>query len=205
MSTMNVVNTRPWVNMNPEAIYPSTTPFAPVMRKPNECDAALRDESLLWLQIQKLGGLQKICCPQSTTYDKPPYLIMPPQGRQYQEIDSIPLPAANGVDTLVAEFFVPTGYDGVITSVTNFYTGAGFAEGSGDLSWRIRVGLRWARNFGNIQTTLGSLASPCPLFRGGLRLVAEQRVQYWVNHAIGSGLAGGRIVCAFFGWFYPAV
>jgi hypothetical protein len=202
---MNTVNTSPWVNLNPDAVYPATTPFAPVMRPPNECDLLLRKEGALWSMIQAQGGLQKICCPQTPSYDKPPYLIMPPQGRQYQEINSIPLPPNNGLDVLVTEFFVPTGYDGVITSVTNFYTGAGFVEGSGDLTWRIQVGLRWARNFGNIETTLGSLASPCPLFRGGLRLTAEQRVRYFVNHAAGSGLAGGRVICAFFGWFYPAV
>lgn len=205
MPVMQVWNTNPTVNLNPQAIYPSRSPFAPVMRRPNDCDAALAREGKLWEAIQKAGGLQKICCPQTPTYDKPPYLIMPPQGRQYQEINSIPLPPNNGLDTLVTEFVVPMGYDGVITSVVNFYTGAGFAEGSGDLVWRVRVGLRWARNFGQIDTTLGSLASPCPLFRGGIRISSNQRIQYFVNHAVASGLAGGRIVCGLFGWFYPAV
>jgi hypothetical protein len=171
-------------------------------RTANAADAVLTGEVRLYTNIINAGGLQKICCPSKYVYDKPPYLVMPPEARQYQEINSIPLPANNGTDTLVNTFKVPTGYDGVITSIAHYWTGAGLVEGSGDLVWRVKIQNHWARNLGNINTTLGSLTSPCPLFRGGIRLTSQQTINYYVNHAVASGLAGGRIVCAVFGWFY---
>jgi hypothetical protein len=173
------------------------------MLKPNACSKTLEKRASLWEWIQDNGGLQKICCNTQRVYKDPPWLKMPQEGRQYQEINSIPAPANDGADHTVTQFVVPTGYDGVITSVANFYTGAGFVEGSGDIVWRVTVGRAWLRNFGNIETTLGSLTSPCPLFRGGVRVYSNQRVTYSVNIPVTSAISGGRIVCAFFGWFYP--
>jgi hypothetical protein len=103
---------------------------------------------------------------------------------------------------------VPTGYDGVIVSVINMFTGPGFVEGSGDLHYRIRINRRWLKDYGDIQTTLGTVASPCMIYRGGVKLRTHEVVQYWVQ--LGAGALGrldptGRIVCAFFGWFYPQV
>lgn len=191
--------------MRPETysgVYPSAAPSAPQMVEPNVCSKTLGKREQLWRRIGEAGGLQKICCHNRKVYQEPPWLRMPPDGRQYQEIGSISTPAADGNNYSVHSFKVPTGYDGVITSVANFYTGAGFVEGSGDIVWRMLIGRAWCRNFGNIETTLGSLTSPCPLFRGGVRIYSEQVVNYYVNIPIGSPIAGGRIVCAFFGWFY---
>jgi hypothetical protein len=173
------------------------------MMEPNACAQTLTRRKHLWEVINDSGGLQKICCHNRKVYKDPPWLKMPAEGRQYQEIGSIVTPAADGNDYVVHQFKVPTGYDGVITSVTNFYTGAGFAEGSGNIVWRVTIGRAWLRNFGNIETTLGSLTSPCPLFRGGVRVYSDQVVSYYVNIPVLSPIAGGRIVCAFFGWFYP--
>lgn len=189
--------------MYPARLYPSIATTSPTVASPNTADRLLFDEGVMFERIRRAGGLQKICCPAKYVYDKPPYLVMPPEARQYQEINSIPLPAANGTDTVVNTFKVPTGYDGVITSIAHYWTGAGFVEGSGDLIWRIKLQNRYARNLGNVDTTLGSLTSPCPLFRGGVRVYSQQQITYYVNHSLASGLAGGRIVCAVFGWFYP--
>ena len=184
-------------------LVPSKADTAPQSVRPNRYSDLLYGHETLFRRIEEAGGLIKICCPSAYPYDRPPYLIMPAQGRQYQEIDSISLPPANSTDTLVHQFTVPDGYDGVITSIVNFWTGTGFVEGSGDLTWRIMIGRAWARDLGEIETTLGSLASPCPLFRGGIRLKSNQLCRYYVNHRAGSSLSGGRIVCGFFGWFYP--
>lgn len=183
-------------------IYPSMAPSAPQMLQPNGCAKTLERRAHLWKVIGDMGGLQKICCHNQKVYQEPPWLKMPAGGRQYQEIGSIPTPANDGANHVVHQFKVPTGYDGVITSVANFFTGAGFLEGSGDIVWRVTIGRAWCRNFGSIDTTLGSLTSPCPLFRGGVRVYSEQVVQYLVNIPVASAIAGGRIVCAFFGWFY---
>ena len=188
---------------NPYGVYPSTAPTHPSVSRPNHFDQTLDKERALFSAIAAHGGLQKICCPANAKHSKPPYLVMPVDGRQYQEIDSIPLPAAGSGNTLVASFKVPTGYDGVITSITNFWTGTTFVEGSGDLIWRLNIGRVWARNLGSISTTLGSLSSPCPLFRGGIRVYSQQEIGYYIDHALTSSLTGGRIVCGVFGWFYP--
>lgn len=187
----------------PGRVYPGGGFTQSYQLRPNTATKALQREADLFRAIEQGGGLQQICCPMRTPYEDPPYLVQPPQGRQFSEINSIALPAADGLDYLVASFRVPTGYEGVITSVVNLYTGAGFVEGSGDLTWRVRLGRRWARNFGQVLTTMGSLTSPCPLFRGGWRTSTNQVVEYYVNHSVLSGLAGGRIVCGFFGWHYP--
>ena len=189
--------------LRPGRVFPGGGFTQPYQLKANNNTIALRREADLFREIEVRGGLEQICCPGRTPYEDPPWLVQPPQGRQFSEVNTIALPAPDGLEYLVTQFKVPTGYDGVITSVVNLYTAAGFVEGSGDLTWRVRIGRRWARNFGNVTTTMGSLTSPCPLFRGGWRVSTNQTIQYFVNHSPLSGLAGGRIVCAFFGWFYP--
>jgi hypothetical protein len=171
--------------------------------QPNMASQCLTRQQALYELIIQRGGLQKLCCVQHYQYQSPPWLKMPAEGRQYQEINSIPLPANDGANHIVTQFKVPTGYDGVITSITNFYTGVGFVEGSGDLVWRLLISRRWARNLGAIDTTLGSLTSPCPLFRGGIRVSSDQLITYYTSVPVASALAGGRVVCGVFGWYYP--
>lgn len=171
------------------------------IRTPNVYNAILDGERNLFAAIEQAGGLEALACPGATVYDKPPYLVMPPQGQQFQKQASIPLPGV-GADTLVVQFRVPVGYDGVITSLVNFWTGAGFVEGSGDFAWRVQINRRWAKSYGNILTTLGSLTSPCQLFRGGIRIYSNELVSYFFQHVAGAE-AGGRINCALMGYFYP--
>lgn len=185
-----------------DGVYPSLAPTNPTVAPPNQYDGLLEQEAKLMISIVRAGGLQEICCPSNYKYAKPPYLVMPPEGRQYQQINSIALPADPSGDVIVLQFRVPTGYDGVITSIVNFYTGTGFVEGSGDLIWRLKVGQKWARNLGEINTTLGSLTSPCQLFRGGIRVYTEQYITYYANVPTAT-LSGGRVVCGVFGWYYP--
>jgi len=132
---------------------------------------------------------------------------MPPNGVTYKEVDSIAVGSlVVSTDTVVASFRVPQGYDSVITQIVNMYTGAGFVEGSGMLTWRIRINRPWQKNYGAIQTTLGSLQSPCMINRGSVRLMTHSLVQYYVNISA-AGVAAldpaQRIVCGFFGWHYP--
>jgi len=184
-------------------LVPSFALSAPQIILPNRYDRELERDNGIFRQIVALGGLKTLCCPTARNWDKPPYLVMPEDARQFQVIDSIALPNPGDPEQVVTQMIVPVGYAGVITSVVNYWTGAGFIDGSGDLVWRIKVGPVYARDFGEILTALGSLTSPCTLFRGGLRLRTFQRVQYLFSHSALSGLAGGRIVCGFLGWFYP--
>lgn len=177
-------------------------------KAPNPSTERLYREQGLWKEIGARGGLQGLCCPSMPKDQPPPWVAMPSSGRRFQQIGSIVLPAVAGVDNLVTTFAVPTGYDGVIVSIVNMFTGTGFVEGSGDLHYRIQINRRWLKDYGDIQTTLGTVASPSMIYRGGVRLRTQEVIGYWVQ-ITAAGLGNldptGRIVCAFFGWFYPQV
>jgi hypothetical protein len=170
---------------------------------PNEFNSILGMEGMIWSRIQRCGGLQAIC--PGMKYSQPPWIKQPVQGKRFSKISSIALPAADGTDNLVVSFVVPTGYDGVIISNVNEYTGTGFQEGSGDLVWRVQLNRRWVKDYGAITTTIGSLVIPYSVNNGAIRLQSGMLVRYWVNRSVGSlgNLDGGRIICGLFGWFYP--
>lgn len=168
----------------------------------NAFNACLARERRYWQTIRDCGGLEKICCPNK--YLVEPWLKMPALGRRYSRINSITVPTDDGLDHLVTSFNVPTGYDGIIQQMVNFYTGGGFNEGSGQLHWRVRFGSgRYVQDYGDIQVTMGSLATPYTVFQGPVRISSRQTINYFISNTPASGLAGGTIVCGFFGWFYP--
>lgn len=180
--------------------------LASYVARPNAYTQCLYREQGLWRQIEAAGGLRGLCCPSMPAGEMPPWVSMPASGRRFQQIGSIVRPIAEGVDNLVTTFSAPTGFDGVIVSVVSMFTGPGFVEGSGDIHYRIQINRRWLKDYGDIQTTLGTVASPCMIYRGGVRLRTQEVVRYWVQ--LGAGAMGrldplGRFVCAFFGWFYP--
>jgi len=168
---------------------------------PNKFNACLDRNAQIWTQINSKGGLKAIC--PGMKYETAPWVKMPPQAKRFSEINSIPLPADNGTDTLVLSFLVPYGYDGVaVTTVAN-YTGQGFVEGSGDLTWRIQLNERYVKNYGNLQTQVGSLTIPTNI-GNSVRLLSGQLVQFFVNRRVNSiSLTGGRIICALLGWWWP--
>lgn len=138
-----------------------------------------------------------------------PWVEMPRGGLPFDEFDSIVTPAANGTETLVLSFEVPFGYDGIILSHTNVFTGPGFTEGSGNLVWRIRIGNpslqgRPQRNYQNITTTRGDLTEGRTVY-GGMSLSSGDFAQYSVTHAVLSPIvpAGTRIICNLAGFYWP--
>ncbi len=170
----------------------------------NEWDMCLADEMRLWQTINQCGGLKAIC--PGHKYPDPPWVKMPGQGKRYGHPSSIPLASAVlDTDTVVQSFLVPTGYDGIIVAPVNIYTGLGFAEGSGDLTWRIKINMRYAKDYGNITTSMGSLTQPWYNANCQILLQSGQLVQYLVNRSTGSlgNLNGGRILCGLFGWWWP--
>jgi hypothetical protein len=134
-----------------------------------------------------------------------PYANMPPGGREIQQMAALPLSSiVFGVDTPVLTFTAPVGYDGIITEVVNFFTGTGFAEGSGGLIWRVKIGNSFARNLGNILFTYGSLQDHFVIPGVGIPIVSGQIFTYYVNVPVGSPVGGQtpQIVCGAFGWFF---
>jgi len=171
---------------------------------PNIWNQCIDQEAALWKAIKDCGGIQ-ILCP-GHKYASPPWQKMPSQGKRFGHPSSIPLASAVlGVDTVVQSFIVPYGYDGVIAAPVNEYTGMGFAEGSGDLIWRIRINQHYVKDYGNIQTTLGSTIQPWYNANSQILLQSGQLVQYLVNRSVGSigNLNGGRIICGLWGWYWP--
>ena len=173
----------------------------------NPWDRCLRQETGLWWYIQCCGGLAAVCRRvEGPRYEVSPWNVMPPQGRRFQQINTIILPGNVGVDNVVVTFRVPVGYDGVIRSLVNRFIGPGFVEGSGDLAWRVQLSRRFANDYGNIQTSLGDLTSPSQMQSGGIRIYSNQTIRYLVSLGALAAAhldANGRILCAISGWFYP--
>ena len=168
---------------------------------PNLFNGCLQRETNMWERVQNGGGL-KLLCP-GTKYQTPPWVRMPPQGRRFSPISSISLPTNDGNDHLVTSFLVPLGYDGVIVTVVANYSGQGFVEGSGDLTWRLQLNERYVKDYGNLQTSVGSLTIPTNI-QNSIFLLSGQLVQFFVNRSVGSvSLVGGRIVCGLLGWYWP--
>jgi len=123
----------------------------------------------------------------------------------FREVHGIvtPLPAAG--DQIVLTSRVPYGYDGLLAGIYNFYSGNGFLQGSGDILWRIKLNQHYLQDLGNIQFTLGSPVSPCPLTEGQI-LLSGQTMRYIVNVPNLSGLiqvGASQIVCGLVGFWWP--
>lgn len=171
---------------------------------PNEFNRLLDMEGQVWDWIIANGGLGKICPGAGTIYQDPPWVKMPAQARRFSKINSIalPAPAQYNTDLLVTSMIVPQGWDGVIVSTVNMFTGSNFNEGSGDIKWRLQINQRYVKDMGQLTTTLGSMTQPYPVNNGSIRLVSRQLIQFFANVA-NANPVNGRIICAMFGWFYP--
>jgi hypothetical protein len=172
----------------------------------NLFDRCLLTERKMWTEVQCRGGISVVCRRvESLDYDAPPWVVQPSQGRRFQEINTVLLPADN-TTTVVLSFRVPLGYDGVIKDLVCRCLGLGFVEGSGDLHWRLQLSRRYANDYGDIQTSIGDLTSPVALQGGGIRIQSNQLIQFLVFVAPGAGghiAPGSRILCALSGWYYP--
>ena len=157
-----------------------------------------------WERINACGGLMSIC--PGTKYNDPPWVKMPAQAKRFSYINSIPLPTANyGVDQLVLSYRVPLGFDGVINYIVQRYTGQGFQEGDGDLTWRLQLNERWVKNLGNTTTSIGTLDSGPLSPNTSIIVQSNQLVQYFVNVAASAAanLQGGRVLASTWGWWWP--
>ena len=127
-------------------------------------------------------------------------IVFNPQG-------GIPLPSPLAGDTVIMQFYVPVGYDGLILGYFHGYT-LPFADGSGDLVWRLSASGRYLRDFGAVPAQMGSFVSLAPV-PGGLVVHSGNLIQYIVTapNTTGSlpvpGPQAGQIFAGVHGWFYP--
>jgi hypothetical protein len=199
----------------PSGLRPRCRPYGP-----NGYDDCLEAEYQWWTEFLAAGGL-KACCPQGRRkYTSPPWVSMPAEGRRFRPIASTPLsafqvpgPGFNGVDTVVLQERVPLGYDGVISDVVFGFTGNGFDEGSGEITWRlaadylpvggVATGGRYLRDMAAVITSLGSLTQPSPVPRGGLRVYSNDLITIYCAISPAATVANGNILTSIAGWFWP--
>lgn len=120
----------------------------------------------------------------------------------FKSIHSIPTPLPAAGDVQVTQLIVPTGYDGLLTAIFWRYNGVGFAEGSGDIVWRLRVNNRYVKDLGNVGVTLGSEVSPMPMTEGQ-QLQSGQAVSILVNVGAGIPITRSTITAGLIGFFWP--
>jgi len=172
----------------------------------NRYDQCLQIDTRVWRDIQCKGGITGICRRAGTVeYADPPWITMPPQARRFQEINTTALAGfVLNTDLAVVTFRVPMGWDGVITGNAHRFLGPGFAEGSGDIEWRVQLSNRYAPDYGNMLTSIGDLTSPVSFSGGGVRVYSHQTIRYIARITNFAPLdPNGRVLCALYGWFYP--
>jgi hypothetical protein len=117
----------------------------------------------------------------------------------------IPLPAPGAGDTVIFSFRVPIGYDGMILGQYNTVT-ADFAQGSGDIVWRISAAGRYLRDRGNILVSIGTPKRLYPVV-GGLQLRSGNLVEFIVNAPNTGGSlpfpGAANVLAGLHGWLYP--
>jgi hypothetical protein len=211
-------------NWTPQPIIPNsmlpdplnrTNPLVqPAQFIPNRYDFAVISHARRWEWVANHGGL-KSCCriPElgAPIYDLPPWEKMPSNGYEYNQMAGLPVsaissaPIFDGTDTLILEFQVPSGYDGVINRFVAQTQGVtGFDDFSGNIVWRLQYGIRFAKNFGNVTNTFGSFSNALQVPQVNIiRLISGQTVKVFASIPVGSPVAGGTVSAGVFGWFYP--
>lgn len=129
---------------------------------------------------------------------------MPNGAVEYLEKGTIVTPGP-GVDNLVLQCDVPIGYESMLYGLVLQYTGTGFVEGSGDIVWRVQVGTRWLKGYGNSLFSRGTERQPFHL-ADYARVNSGSRMRVFVNVPNLSGLievGKSFITCALQGWHYP--
>jgi hypothetical protein len=204
----------------PNSILPPaldrTNPLLRIVRpEPNKWDRKILREAQAWNWIAAHGGL-KSCCriPElgAPIWEQPPWEVMPSQGQEYRQMYRLLAsatsggPPFDGTDTIVGQFRVPIGYDGVLTTIVTGFTGSGFVDGSGSIVWRVKIGARYAKTLGNVLFSYGSFQTALLVPGISIRMISGQTLQLIASVPNGSPIstdASSYITMAAFGWTYP--
>lgn len=192
----------------PPALQRSNTFLQKIYYLANQWDNLMLREAAVWKWIQMNGGL-KVCCriPElgAPVWDIPPFVKMPSNGLPLEKMFSaLQSSFTPGVDQILGEFRVPIGYDGNLNRVVfQYLNGTGFDEFSGNIIWRCKVGIRYAKDLGEVTNTYGDFQNAFIIPGHGIRLISGQTVQLIAQVPAGSPIAGGAIAAGAFGWLYP--
>lgn len=213
-------NVNPWApqpvlrdNMLPLPLQRSNPLVRPSKYRANKYDYALMRDAWFWHWVQMHGGL-KSCChiPElgAPIYDVDPAVEMPTTGQTFRKIFSAPPTSFQsggeftGIDVVLGSFRVPIGYDGVINRVVAQFSGSGFDDFSGNIIWRVQVGIRYPKDYGNITSTFGDYATAFLVPGTSIPLLSGQQVILIANVPSTSTIGlDGQISLGVFGWWWP--
>ncbi len=161
------------------------------------------------------AGLERVCCPKGRApYAERPFIYMPDSGRPIRFVGSINFSAItlDSSNTVVLQFPIPIGYDGVIDTVICGLTvsggATGFIEGSGDIVWRLAAITssqpRYLRDCGNMLFSQGSLLNAQQQGNTrSLRVYSGDLVTFYAAAPPGSPINPAcKVLCACMGWVY---
>lgn len=95
---------------------------------------------------------------------------------------------------------IPDGSDGVINALSCNFTGAGFTDFSGDITWTLYANSTPVKNFANILAQKGTVQQPREI--SPIRLYSNVTYTWVVTHAANPSL-NGQVVCTMTGYIYP--
>ena len=214
----------PLLNWTPQPILPDSLLPPPLQRSnplvspaqwvPNKYDFEVIGRAKKWQWIAAHGGL-KSCCriPElgAPVYDDAPFEVMPDNSLPIDLMNGLPIASFqtagifNGLDVLILSITVPSGYDGVINRFVASTTGVtGYSDFTGSIIWRLKYGIRYAKNLGNVANTFGSLTNALQIPRTNIcKVISGQTIEVFANVPVTSPISGGSINAGIFGWFYP--
>ncbi len=178
-----------------------------VWKRPNQFNKVLDVERAIWERIVSCGGLEvTVPFAKRRRYEVHPWEKQPPEGERLNKFFSIALPVTEGVDTLVGQFQMPLSWDGVVRNVMFAFTSPTWVPGSGDLTFRLKVGARWIPDFSAVVFPMENLAFPFADVGSYVRLLSLQFVSVYVNVAVGAHARldpNGLVNSGLTGWTYP--
>ena len=170
-------------------------------------DQFLREQAdqitLLNKRLRASGRVAPSVSPIWGTVSEKPAWIDPPLGTRYFHVPGvIATPALGSSLTSVLAIAMPTGWDGVVKAISQNYTGGGFVQGSGDLTWTVRVGGAVVDEYNAVATELGSVQTQVETL---IFLSENQLYEHLVSVSAGAGIpiAGTQIICYARGYRWP--
>ena len=130
---------------------------------------------------------------------------IPPQSVPFLQQKGIVTPTTASGDNVVLTFRVPYGFDALLAGFYFNYSGSGFAQGSGDILWRIQVNQYYLKDLSNLPFLLGDPVNPVPMTQGKI-LFSGQKVSAIVNVPNLSGMiqiGNSTVYAGLLGFWWP--
>ena len=130
---------------------------------------------------------------------------IPPEAKPFLQQKGIITPTTASGDNVVVTFRVPYGWDGLLSGFYFNYSGGGFAQGSGDIIWRIQVNQYYLKDLSNLPFLLGDPVNPVPMTQGKI-LFSGQKVSAIVNVPNLSGMiqiGNSTVYAGLLGFWWP--